>query len=287
MPWTNGVYTRGYASWAADAASNLPISATKFDTEDNDFATGLNNCLTKDGLNPPSGGMTWGLSSAQVLALTRGSDGAVFSVARTGGTNNPSISFTVTDGQGGAINTGGMGNLEIGAMGFVNGVVFGTTNEQQVGLFTNGGSTSADTLGYPALFIGSGTNQSAGILITSGYTQSSYTAPVNNTEQGFQIFNEFTNNDCILDAHTGGVLRLRVNGNDAMVSNGATTAIKFLGAHSMFGAAPTFSQSTGWGTPTGAAVENNYSGSSATLAQTSAAVAKIISMLQSFGLLGA
>lgn len=51
MPWSAGVYTRAYASWVNDANNNLPISATKFDLEDNDFAAGLNNCLTIDGLN--------------------------------------------------------------------------------------------------------------------------------------------------------------------------------------------------------------------------------------------
>ena len=100
MPWSAGTYSRGYPSWAADAASNLPISASKFDTEDNDFATGLNNCLTKDGLSTPNAGMTWGLATAQVLALTRGNDGNVFSIARTGGSNNPSLSFAVTDASG-------------------------------------------------------------------------------------------------------------------------------------------------------------------------------------------
>jgi hypothetical protein len=97
MPWAAGVYTRGYPSWSADAASNLPISATKFDTEDNDFAAGLNNCLTKDGLNTPSSPLSWSLSNGQILQLTRGSDGAVFGIARTGGSNNPSFKFNIAD----------------------------------------------------------------------------------------------------------------------------------------------------------------------------------------------
>ncbi len=46
-------------------------------------------------------------------------------------------------------------------------------------------------------------------------------------------------------------------------------------------------QSTGWGTPTNAAAQNNFNGSSATLAQTSAAVAQLIATLKSFGILGA
>ena len=59
MPWSGGVYTRGYPSWTSDANNNLPISATKFDTEDNDFAAGLNNCITKDGLSQPTSAMNW------------------------------------------------------------------------------------------------------------------------------------------------------------------------------------------------------------------------------------
>lgn len=94
MPWSGtGTYTRGYASWTADATNGLPISATKFDTEDNDFAAGIQNCLTIDGQNKPNATLTW----AQALALTRGSDGTLFSIARTGGTNNPSLTWSVAD----------------------------------------------------------------------------------------------------------------------------------------------------------------------------------------------
>ena len=97
MGWSDGVYSRGYASWTADANANLPISATKFDLEDNDFAAGLNNCITRDGLSNPSSALTWGLSAAQILTLIRGNDGTVLSVARVGGSNNPSLQFQVAD----------------------------------------------------------------------------------------------------------------------------------------------------------------------------------------------
>ena len=43
---------------------------------------------------------------------------------------------------------------------------------------------------------------------------------------------------------------------------------------------------TGWGSPTGAAVVNNYSGSAATLVQTSNAVAQLITDLKALGVLG-
>jgi hypothetical protein len=104
MPWAGGVYTRGYPSWTNDAANNLPISATKFDTEDNDFAAGLNNCITKDGLSNPSAPLSWGLTSQQILALTRGSDGVVFSAGRSGGSNNPALQINAQDATGIALN---------------------------------------------------------------------------------------------------------------------------------------------------------------------------------------
>lgn len=94
MPWNGtGTYTRGYASWTSDASNGLPISATKFDTEDNDFAAGIQNCLTIDGQNKPNATLTW----AQALALTKGADSTVFSIARTGGTNNPSLTWAFVD----------------------------------------------------------------------------------------------------------------------------------------------------------------------------------------------
>ena len=43
---------------------------------------------------------------------------------------------------------------------------------------------------------------------------------------------------------------------------------------------------TGWGVPTGGAVQPSYNGASATLAQTSAAVAQIIAVLIARGFLG-
>nr|WP_294525726.1 hypothetical protein [uncultured Rhodopila sp.] len=120
MSWNgSGVYSRGYPSWSADAAANLPISATKFDTEDNDFASGIGLCLTKDGQSVPNASLSWGLPSGQVLALTRGSDGAVFSIARTGGTNNPSFSMAVTDASGITLSVLGNSALSISNAGVV------------------------------------------------------------------------------------------------------------------------------------------------------------------------
>ena len=69
-------------------------------------------------------------------------------------------------------------------------------------------------------------------------------------------------------------------------ANVLTGTVAATGSIGMNGATPP-AQVTGWGTPTGPAVVNNYSGTAATLVQTSNAVAEIITVLKAFGLLGA
>lgn len=69
----------------------------------------------------------------------------------------------------------------------------------------------------------------------------------------------------------------------ALTVTGSATISGALGFN---GASPP-AQVTGWGTPTGPAVVNNYSGTAATLVQTSNAVAEIITALKALGLFGA
>ncbi len=104
MPWAGGTYTRGYPSWTNDANANLPISATKFDTEDNDFAAGLNNCLTIDGLNKPNTALTWA-QALSVLSLAVTGSGAP-----ANGMYLPSaglLGFTVANNTVGQVTSGG------------------------------------------------------------------------------------------------------------------------------------------------------------------------------------
>ena len=61
MPGWNGSGTfERYHDWTTDQAANVDPSATRFDQEDDNFATGLNNCLTRDGQNSPSGDLPMG-----------------------------------------------------------------------------------------------------------------------------------------------------------------------------------------------------------------------------------
>src|SRR5689334_17039297 len=58
MAWSGaGVFNRFFGltnKWAQDSANNIPISSSSMDSESNDFATGITNCLTKDGQNSPT-----------------------------------------------------------------------------------------------------------------------------------------------------------------------------------------------------------------------------------------
>lgn len=67
--------------------------------------------------------------------------------------------------------------------------------------------------------------------------------------------------------------------------DGTTGAATFRTAIGVNGVAPP-AQVTGWGTPTGAAVVANFPGASATLVQTSTAVAELIAALKALGLFG-
>lgn len=62
MPWSGGIFTPLW-SWVVDSVSNPNILASRFDTYEDDQATGINTCLTKDGQNAatanlPMGGFT-------------------------------------------------------------------------------------------------------------------------------------------------------------------------------------------------------------------------------------
>ena len=63
MSWASGTYTKGNngtGGWAGDAASGIGIEAGRHDTQDNDFATGINNCIAKDGQNTPTANLPMG-----------------------------------------------------------------------------------------------------------------------------------------------------------------------------------------------------------------------------------
>jgi len=186
MPWAGGVYTRGYPSWSNDAASNLPISATKFDLEDNDFATGLNNCLTKDGLNVPTGTLNWSQTASIVANFSRASDGTIFQLSRTAGANNPTLAFVNADATGMSLSANGGGlSLAVGGSGIL---AILTSKELQINAQSGNRAVDLLTATYafgnatdnPAFnFQGSGTMTVTGALIAATLAVTGATVPAN------------------------------------------------------------------------------------------------------------
>jgi len=63
MSWSGGTYTKGNnatGGWTGDASLGIGIEAGRHDTQDNDFATGINNCIAKDGQNAATADLPMG-----------------------------------------------------------------------------------------------------------------------------------------------------------------------------------------------------------------------------------
>jgi microcystin-dependent protein len=63
MPWSGGIYRKAnYATngWTGDASNNIGIEAGRHDNQDDDFMTGINNCLNKAGQNTPTANLPMG-----------------------------------------------------------------------------------------------------------------------------------------------------------------------------------------------------------------------------------
>lgn len=59
MPFNgSGVFQRAY-NWVNDAALSINITASRVDADSNDFASGLSNCITRDGQGVPSATISW------------------------------------------------------------------------------------------------------------------------------------------------------------------------------------------------------------------------------------
>jgi len=72
----SGNFVRNY-NWTVDAASGIKILSSKMDTEFNTYATGLMNCLTRDGQTKPSANQDWnGYKITNLLPGTASTDAA-------------------------------------------------------------------------------------------------------------------------------------------------------------------------------------------------------------------
>lgn len=107
MAWAGGNYTKGNnatGGWVGDASLGIGIEAGRHDTQDDDFATGINQCLNKDGSNAATGNLNLGgnkltnvaVGTVSTDAITLGQAQAGIDQART--TNNYILGKFSADG---------------------------------------------------------------------------------------------------------------------------------------------------------------------------------------------
>jgi hypothetical protein len=71
MPYSGGIFSRLY-NWVVEQASS-PIEIAKLDAQEEDFATGLSNCILRDGTGVPTAATPWNgqnLSGVGTLTAT-------------------------------------------------------------------------------------------------------------------------------------------------------------------------------------------------------------------------
>lgn len=156
MPWSGGSYTKGNnatGGWAGDASLGIGIEAGRHDTQDNDFAAGINQCLNKDGSNTCTGNLNIG--GQQII-----------NAARVGiGTTSP------TD------------PLHVGASSNKSVRIDTLTNSVFCGGFNDSGILSVNRNGSTGIFTDTG-KAAAEVVVTSANGQSTvalYTHTANNT----------------------------------------------------------------------------------------------------------
>jgi hypothetical protein len=97
--WAAGSYSKGNngtGGWVGDASLGIGIEAGRHDTQDNDFATGINQCLNKDGSNAATGNLNLGgfkytnaaasTARTELAQVAQVQDGDYIWLGTTGGT---------------------------------------------------------------------------------------------------------------------------------------------------------------------------------------------------------
>lgn len=59
MPWSGGQFTRIH-DWVDDKNAGIAITASRMDQDSDDFTSGINNCIAKDGSNTPTSPLNMG-----------------------------------------------------------------------------------------------------------------------------------------------------------------------------------------------------------------------------------
>lgn len=172
MPFNGaGVFTRIY-SWVTDQANGILVRADRMDTDTNDIATGLSNCITRDGQSPPTASIPMGGQKITGLA-----SGAVSTDAVNYGQVFTSPTFTTP--YAAAMPTLGDNTLLLATTSFVTQTAFATALPNQTGnsgkvVTTNGTTASWSLIGTA----GQAIRVNVGGTALEGYTPA---APVGST----------------------------------------------------------------------------------------------------------
>jgi hypothetical protein len=217
MPWAAGTYTKGNAGtggWTGDASLGIGIEAGRHDTQDNDFATGINQCLNKDGSNAMTGNLNAGGNKVVSMAAgTADTDGMRYGQVRNGapiyldtvnnrlgvGTTTPTGLLHVGDGsaqtyiklQGNAsVSSAGQG-IEFGTSGNVGNqsAILGGTYNNTLMMWANTNPISLYTSGAHRLYVTSGGSVGVGTtsptdLLTVGDGTTTISASINGSTSG-------------------------------------------------------------------------------------------------------
>ena len=169
MPFSGtGVFVRVY-QWVQDAANGIFVDATRTDTDSNDIAAGLTNCVTRDGQSPwlaniPAGGF-------KITGLANGVN-TTDSVNYTQVFNNPT--FVTPSATTSPPN--GNNSLLLATTAFVNQVAFSSAlPAQSLGFLISSGTVAS----FSVTFTGFAVNEVKGADIASAATINLTTATGN------------------------------------------------------------------------------------------------------------
>src|SRR5258707_841399 len=97
MSWSgSGVFSR-IRNWVADKTANINITASRMDTDSDDFTSGINACLAKNGENSPSGNLPMANFKHTGVLATSGSSVRT-EYAATAVVQDGAVIFTTTTG---------------------------------------------------------------------------------------------------------------------------------------------------------------------------------------------
>lgn len=251
----SGSYLR-YFNWANDKANGIDITASRFDTEDGGFATGLSSCIVKDGQQTttaripfavglsfagssgvaPTGDLTSGIFSPSSGQLDIKSVGTIVGSFTSTGLNNAAIGATTSSTALFSTATIGTLNLNTATItgGTINGTAIGATTSSTA-LFSTATIGTANIKGgaINATSIGA-TTPSTALFTTTTVTTLGVTGAV--TATGFSAGTVASNsylglnssNQVVLGA--GGALTLIASGATGNVSSFVLDNTKFTSA---------------------------------------------------------